>query len=39
MNKTNKKNIRGKRLKRMKRGIVCGSILLVGMTIFVNSSL
>lgn len=39
MNKTNKKNIRGKRLKRMKRGLVFGSVLLVGMTIFVNSSL
>ena len=39
MNKTNKKNIRGKRLKRMKRGIIVGSVLLMGMTIFVNSSL
>lgn len=38
-NKNNKKNIRGKRLKRMKRGLVFGSVLLVGMTIFVNSSL
>lgn len=38
-NKNNKKNIRGKRLKRMKRGIIVGSVLLMGMTIFVNSSL
>lgn len=38
-NKNNKKNIRGKRLKRMKRGFVIGSVLLVGMTVFINSSL
>ena len=38
-NKTNKKNIRGNRVKKIKRGIIVGSVLLVGMTIFVNSSL
>ena len=38
-NKTNKKNIRGNRVKKIKRGIIVGSVLLFGMTIFVNSSL
>ena len=38
-NKNNKKNIRGNGLKRIKRGVVFGSLILVGMTVFVNSSL
>lgn len=38
-NKNNKKNIRGNGFKRIKRGVVFGSLLLFGMTVFVNSSL